>query len=70
MPVSDASQEDLARKKAALENTQSTTHWPNALRVGGIPVLHNEEPCSYNTGKPRGSVNLSERGRQLAGLLY
>ncbi|KAL1645324.1 hypothetical protein SLS61_008394 [Didymella pomorum] len=70
MPVSDASQEDLVRKKAALENTKSTTHWPNALHVGGIPVLRNGKPCPYNTGKPRVPVNLSERGWQLAGIPY
>ncbi|KAF3049637.1 hypothetical protein E8E11_006306 [Didymella keratinophila] len=70
MPVSDASQEDLVRKKAASENIQSTTHWSYALHVGGIPVLRNGEPCPYNTGKPRGPVNLSKRGWQLARILY
>lgn len=70
MPVVDATQEDLIRKKAALMETKSTTHWPNALHVGGIPVLRNGEPCPYNDGKPRKPVVLSERGWQLAGVPY
>ena len=70
MPVVDATQEDLIRKKAALLETKSTTHWPNALHVGGIPVLRNGEPCPYNDGKPRKPVQLSERGWQLAGVPY
>jgi hypothetical protein len=70
MPVVDASQEDLVRKKKALEETKSTTHWPNALHVGGIPVLRDGVPCPYNDGKPREPVVLSERGWQLAGVPY
>lgn len=70
MPVTDASQEDLVKKKHALETTQSTTHWPNARHVGGIPVLRDGEPCKYNTGKPRNPVQLSERGWKLTGVPY
>lgn len=70
MPATDASQEDLVRKKDAFETTQSTTHWPNALHVGGIPVLRNGQPCQYNTGKPRQAPQLSDRGFKLTGIPY
>ncbi|KAJ3513320.1 hypothetical protein NM208_g15205 [Fusarium decemcellulare] len=70
MPAADATQEDLIRKKEAFENLQSTTHWPNAMHVGGIPVLRDGEPCPYNTGKPREAPKLSNRGFQLTGIPY
>lgn len=70
MPAADASQEDLLRKKGAFEKTQSTTHWPNAKHVGGIPVLRDGEPCPYNTGKPRAAPILGERGFRLTGIPY
>ncbi|KAK2041708.1 hypothetical protein LZ31DRAFT_471923 [Colletotrichum somersetense] len=70
MPVADATQEDLVRKKGAFDNLQSTTHWPNAAHVGGIPVLRNGEPCPYNTGKPRQAPKLTERGFLLTGIPY
>ncbi|KAF5526371.1 putative phytanoyl-CoA dioxygenase [Colletotrichum aenigma] len=70
MPVADASQEDLVRKKGAFESLQSTTHWPNAMHVGGIPVKRGGEPCPYNTGKPREVPRLSERGFKLTGIPY
>ncbi|KAM0544240.1 hypothetical protein ACHAPJ_011929 [Fusarium lateritium] len=70
MPVADATQEDLIRKKAAFENLQSTTHWPNAMHVGGIPILRDGKPCPYNTGKPREAPKLTNRGFQLTGIPY
>ncbi|UPL00743.1 hypothetical protein LCI18_011677 [Fusarium solani-melongenae] len=70
MPVAEATQEDLVRKKAAFDNLQSTTHWPNAMHVGGIPVLRDGKPCPYNTGKPREAPVLSERGFQMTGIPY
>ncbi|KAF4992506.1 hypothetical protein FDECE_13695 [Fusarium decemcellulare] len=70
MPAADATQEDLVRKREAFENLQSTTHWPNAMHVGGIPVLRDWEPCPYNTGKPREAPKLSNRGFQLTGIPY
>lgn len=36
MPVADATQEDLIRKKQAFEELKSTTHWPNAMHVGKL----------------------------------
>ena len=70
MPVAEASQEDLLRKKTAFESTQSTTHWPNATHVGGPPVNRAGKPCPYNTGKPRQVVKLSEKGYLLTGIPY
>ncbi|KAF5666586.1 phytanoyl dioxygenase [Fusarium circinatum] len=70
MPAADAAQEDLKRKKAAFENLQGTTHWPNAMHVGGISVLRNGEPCPYNTNKPRKAPELTNRGFLLTGIPY
>ncbi|KZL78253.1 phytanoyl-CoA dioxygenase [Colletotrichum tofieldiae] len=70
MPAAEATQEDLIRKKGAFDTLQSTTHWPNAMHVGGIPVLRDGEPCPYNTGKPRQVPELTERGFQLTGIPY
>ncbi|TLD14964.1 hypothetical protein PspLS_10836 [Pyricularia sp. CBS 133598] len=70
MPAAEATQEDLIRKKGAWENLQSTTHWPNAMHVGGLPTLRNGEPCPYNTGKPRRAPELTERGFRLTGVPY
>ncbi|EMD67092.1 hypothetical protein GGP41_007027 [Bipolaris sorokiniana] len=70
MPVAEASEEDLLRKKDAFYTTQSTTHWPNAMHVGGLPIIRGNEPCPYNTGKPRKSVELSKRGFELTGIPY
>jgi hypothetical protein len=70
MPAADATQEDLIRKKGAFENLQSTTHWPNAMHVGGIPILRDGKPCPYNTGKPREAPKLTNRGFQLTGIPY
>ncbi|KAH7046740.1 hypothetical protein B0J12DRAFT_756772 [Macrophomina phaseolina] len=70
MPVAEASQEDLARKKNAFQETKSTTHWPNAMHVGGVPIKRGGEPCPYNTGKPRQPVKLTEKGFKLTGILY
>ncbi|KAF6812650.1 hypothetical protein CMUS01_13012 [Colletotrichum musicola] len=70
MPVADASQEDLVRKRDAFERLLSTTHWPNAMHVGGIPVLRGGEKCLYNSGKPRREPVLGEGGWKLTGIPY
>ncbi|KAF6840950.1 phytanoyl dioxygenase [Colletotrichum plurivorum] len=70
MPAAEATQEDLVRKRAAFENLQSTTHWPNAMHVGGIPVKRGGEPCPYNSGKPRREPELSAVGFRLTGIPY
>ena len=71
MPVVDATQEELLRKKGAFETTQSTTHWPNAMHVGGVPIRRQDgKDCPYNDWKPRQPVKLSERGLRLTGIPY
>jgi len=71
MPVADASQEDLIRKKGAFESMQSTTHWPNAMHVGGLKPLRDGEECPHNFATPRsGRPQLTERGYKLTGIPY
>ncbi|KAJ1324214.1 phytanoyl-CoA hydroxylase [Microdochium nivale] len=71
MPAAEATQEDLIRKKGAFETLQSTTHWPNALHVGGgLPVLRNGEPDPYNINQPRQRPELNETGFKLTGIPY
>jgi hypothetical protein len=70
MPAADATQEDLVRKKGAFDDLKGTTHWPNAMHVGGIPILRKGEPCPYNTNKPRQAPKLSERAYLLTGIPY
>lgn len=70
MPAAEASQEDLVRKKGAFETLQGTTHWPNAMHVGGYPIKRDGELCPYNDGKPRRAPELTERGFKLAGIPY
>jgi len=69
-PVTWATPEQLQRKKEAFEKLLPTTHWPNALHSGGLPVIRDGKPCPYNTGKPRAVPKLSERGYKLAGIPY
>jgi hypothetical protein len=71
MPVVDATQEELIRKKGAFEATQGTTHWPNAMHVGGVPIRRQDgKDCPYNDWKPRQPVKLSARGLRLTGIPY
>ncbi|CAI6101224.1 hypothetical protein V2G26_000264 [Clonostachys chloroleuca] len=70
MPATDASEEELERKKSAFYETKSTTHWPNALNVGGVPIKRGGKNCPYNDWKPRKPVELSERGFKLTGIPY
>lgn len=71
LPVAEVSQEDLVRKKAAFENNDPTTHWPNALHVVALPVLRDGVPDPLNYKIPKsGSPKLSERGYRLTGIPY
>ena len=80
MPVSDASQEDLIRKKDAFERRVGTTHWPNAQHMGSntqkIKSLDQriedrggvEDP--HNRDRPSKYPVLSERAFKLTGIPY
>ena len=71
MPVSDVSQEDLIRKKAAFENCAPTTHWPNALHIVDVPVMRDGEPDKHNFKMPKsGKPVLGERAFKLTGIPY
>lgn len=71
MPAADASQEDFIRKKKALKECKSTTHWPNAVHVGGLPVLRDGKPDPYHHDIPKsGKSQLNERGFNLTGIPY
>ncbi|KAH7037022.1 uncharacterized protein B0I36DRAFT_237800 [Microdochium trichocladiopsis] len=70
LPVTEATHEDLIRKKGAFEDLKSTTHWPNAMHVGGIPVLRDGVPCPYNKDRPIERPVLSEVGYKLTGIPY
>ena len=70
MPVADASQEDLVRKRDAWEKRLGTTHWPNARhtgsneakRDGGVDVVARKGPLKDPV--------LSERAFRLTGIPY
>jgi hypothetical protein len=71
MPVADASEEDLLRKKAAFEKRLGTTHWPNARHTGN-------NVAKTRDGKVHGEIRerplhepvLSERAFKLTGIPY
>jgi len=70
MPVEDASQEDLIRKREAFETHVSTTHWPNAMHFGSNVAMRNGTPDPHNRNKPRKVPQLDERGYKLTGIPY
>ncbi|KAL2785527.1 hypothetical protein BJX66DRAFT_343035 [Aspergillus keveii] len=71
MPVAEASQEDLVRKKGAFEKRLGTTHWPNAVHVAGSNVAtRNGEPCPKSRDRPVQEPVLNERAYKLTGIPY
>lgn len=71
MPVADASQEDLRRKKEAFENRQGTTHWPNARHVGtNVAKRDGKIDTLAARVKPVEEPILSERAFRLTGIPY
>ena len=66
----DATPQQLVDKKRALDTTTGTTHWPNALHVGGLFPERDGKRCEHDTGKPRKEVELTERGWKLTGIPY
>jgi hypothetical protein len=68
--VTDATQEQLKDKQRAMMETISTTHWPNALHVGGLFPMRDGERCPHDKGKPRKTPELTERGWKLTGIPY
>ncbi|CAK7204854.1 hypothetical protein SEUCBS139899_007616 [Sporothrix eucalyptigena] len=70
MPVRDASQDDLIRKKAAFEGWFGTTHWPNCQVTGKNKAKRNGEDDPHNRFEPRTKPVLDERGYKLTGIPY
>lgn len=74
LPVAEASQEDLVRKKAAFEQRLGTTHWPTAQHVGDNHAVVNRATGEVHPGPerllPRKEPVLSERAFRLTGIPY
>lgn len=70
MPVADASQEDLIRKKKAFEDRIGTTHWPNAMNVGWNEAKRNGKLDAIQRTKPLNDPVLSDRAFKLTGIPY
>lgn len=70
MPVEQATQEDLIRKKEAFESFVGTTHWPNARHVGSNLAKRNGEDDPHNRFEPMNKPMLDERAFRLTGIPY
>ncbi|KAJ9113566.1 hypothetical protein QFC20_001917 [Naganishia adeliensis] len=70
MPVSDATQEDLIKKKDAFERRVGTTHWPNAKHVGTNEAMRNGEHHGPRRDRPYKEPKLTERAFKLTGIPY
>ncbi|KAK1465065.1 phytanoyl-CoA dioxygenase [Colletotrichum paranaense] len=70
MPVTDATQEDLVRKKAAYDSRLGTTHWPNARHTGSNTATRNGKPDHIVRERPLNDKKLSERAFKLTGIPY
>ena len=70
MPVADASQEDLLRKKDALERWVGTTHWPNARHTGSNVAKRDGEEDPHNRFEPVNKPEWNERTYKLTGSPY
>lgn len=70
MPVADATQEDLKRKKDAFERRVGTTHWPNARHTGSNVAQRDGVDDPHNRDRPIEEPQLSERAFRLTGIPY
>ncbi|KAJ5481157.1 hypothetical protein N7539_007051 [Penicillium diatomitis] len=70
MPVADATQEDLRRKKDAFDRRVGTTHWPNARHTGSNVAQRDGKPDPHNRDRPVNDPKLSERAFKLTGIPY
>lgn len=70
MPVADATQEDLIKKKDAYERRVGTTHWPNARHTGWNDAKRNGQPDHVVRDRPLNDPVLSERTYKLTGIPY
>ncbi|KAJ6018287.1 hypothetical protein N7451_001666 [Penicillium sp. IBT 35674x] len=70
MPVADATQGDLLRKKDAFERRVGTTHWPNAKHTGSNIAQRDGVDDPHNRDRPVKDPVLSERAYKLTGIPY
>lgn len=70
MPVVDASQEDLVKKKDAFERRVGTTHWPNARHTGSNVAKRDNVDDPHNRFGPLKEPSLNERAFKLTGIPY
>ncbi|KAH8901715.1 hypothetical protein GQ53DRAFT_851727 [Thozetella sp. PMI_491] len=70
MPVADATNEDLIRKKDAFEAWLGTTHWPNARHVGTNIAMRDSRPDRITRTAPLNKPVLSDRAFKLTGIPY
>lgn len=70
MPVKDATQEELIRKKDAYEKWLGTTHWPNCQVVGSNVAKREGEDDPHNRFEPVNKPVLDEEGFKLTGMPY
>ncbi|KAJ5128232.1 hypothetical protein N7526_006398 [Penicillium atrosanguineum] len=70
MPVADASQDDLLRKKDAFDRRVGTTHWPNAKHTGSNVAQRDGKEDPHNRAVPVNDPVLSERAFKLTGIPY
>ncbi|KAJ6015937.1 hypothetical protein N7540_010528 [Penicillium herquei] len=70
MPVADATQDDLLRKKDAFERRVGTTHWPNAKHTGSNIAKRDGEDDPHNRDVPVNEPVLGERAFKLTGIPY
>ena len=70
MPVEDATQEDLRRKKDAYERWVGTTHWPNARHTGSNVAKRDGVDDPHNRFEPVNKPIMDERTFKLTGIPY
>jgi len=70
MPVANATQDDLKRKKKAFEDRVGTSHWPNALHAGTNQAKRNGKPDHIVRDRPLHDPVLGERAFKLTGIPY
>ncbi|KAK9369484.1 hypothetical protein V1509DRAFT_619566 [Lipomyces kononenkoae] len=71
MPVADATQEALRRKRAAFEDRLSTSHWPDVQYVSeNKPMRDGKLDDAHVRERPLNEPRLSDRAFRLTGIPY
>lgn len=70
MPVADATQDDLVKKKAAFDSWLGTTHWPNAKFTGSNVAKRDGVDDPHNRFEPMNKPEMDDRRYKLTGIPY